>query len=71
MFYSRKTKNSEETDTPRPCPQMPPNAPGPLSQIKINILEAKGRYAPHPAARRFHVAIVSCHEAKARDAPER
>ena len=39
--------------------------------IYIYILEARGRYAPHPAARRYHVAIVSCHEAKARDAPER
>ena len=33
----------------------------------IYILEAKGRYAPHPAARRVHVAIVPCHEAKACD----
>ena len=61
MFYYRKTKNSEETDTPGPCLPTPPNAPG----------EARGRYAPYPAARRYHVAIVSCHEAKARDAPER
>ena len=29
----RKTRNSEENDTPEPCLQMPTNAPGPLIQI--------------------------------------
>ena len=33
------------------------------------ILEAQGRYAPHPAARPWRSALVSCHEAKARDVP--
>ena len=55
-------------------PNASPVRPGgacsaPWLYIYIYILEAKGRYAPHPATRCLHLAIVSCDEAKARDAP--